>query len=397
MAGRNASANLGGMLSQIGGAFGAAGQSVGQGLMQPITMAFRPQLDPNDPDSLRRQSEFFGKIGQAAQQKAFADQAIVVNNQQKAQRAQQGQAAIVKIQEAMTATMNDPAMPEGLKQQRMATLQNAANQAAAKFGLDPTQTMNMGREVQSGYNALETQQENLQTIRRSNQRQAGMSALEAAASNPEQFQQVRNQLEASGFGDIVRNYDLGQEEYKAKMAEYSGKIQDNGQWTNEETALAEKLGVSASELATWKSNPPRGRIALRQRAQSEAAKVRTEQKERTLADGVVKDLVPGVLRELKREGSEWFDIFDKDVEDLADDVLSDEDALNDISALVRASGVKNPAEVKEIILSELRKKDQSIWQKWGWAKNAVDSYNEKRGVKTITVDGKEVTIEEVTE
>lgn len=396
MAGIDASANLGGMLSQIGGTLGGMGQA-GQGLMRPITMTFRPQLDPNDPDSLRKQSEFFGNIGQAAQQKAFADQAIVVDKQQKAQRAQQGQAAIVKIQEAMTATMNDPTMPEGLKQQRMATLQSAANEAATKFGLDPTQTMDLGREVQSGYNALETQQENLQTIRRSNQRQVGMSALEAAASNPEQFQQVRNQLEANGFGDIVRNYDLGQEEYKAKMAEYSGKIQDNGQWSTEETALAQELGVSASELATWKSNPPRGRIALRQRAQSEAAKVRTAQTERTLADGVVKDLVPGVLRQLKREGSEWFDIFDKDVEDLADDVLSDEDALNDISALVRASGVKNPADVKEIILSELRKKDQSIWQKWGWAKNAVDSYNEGRGVKTINVDGKEVTIEEVTE
>jgi len=180
MAGMDASANLGGMLSQIGGTLGGMGQA-GQGLMQPITMAFRPQLDPNDPDSLRRQSEFFGKIGQVAQQKAFADQAIVVNNQQKAQRAQQGQAAIVKIQEAMTATMNDPALSEELKQQRIATLQSAANEAAAKFGLDPTQTMDLGRSVQSGYNALETQQENLQTIRRSNQRQAGMSALEAAA------------------------------------------------------------------------------------------------------------------------------------------------------------------------------------------------------------------------
>ena len=397
MAGQDVSANLGGMLSQIGGAFSGAGQAAGQGLMQPITMAFRPTVDMTDPESLRQQSGFFGRIGNVAQQRAFADQAIVVDKQQKAQRAQQGQAAIVKIQEAMTATMNDPAMPEGLKQQRMATLQNAANQAATKFGLDPTQTMDMGRKVQSGYNALETQAENLEAIRRSNQRQAGVMALEAAASNPERFEQTRNQLEAQGFGDVVRAYDLGEQEYAAKMAEYNGKIQDNGQWTDQETALAKELGVSASELATWKSNAPRGRIALRQRAQSEAAKVRTDARAKPLADGVVKDLVPGVLRQLKREGSEWFDIFDKDVEDLADDILSDEEALSDITALIRASGVKNPAEVKELILSELRKKDQSIWQEWGWAKNAVDSYNEGRGVKSVNVGGKTVTIEEITE
>lgn len=396
MAGQDVSANLGGMLSQIGGAIGGMG-GAGAGLMRPIMTAFRPNVDVSDPMSLQRQADFFGRVGDTAQQKAFANRAIVVDKEQKAQRAQQGQAAIVKIQEAMKATMNDPSMPEEVKQQRMATLQNAANQAAAKFGLDPTQTMDMGKEVQSGFYARETQVENLETIRRSNQRQAGVMALEAAANNPERFDEVRNQLEAQGFGDVVRAYDLGQEEYKAKMAEYGGKIQDNGQWTEEETALAKELGVSDRELATWKSNAPRGRIALRQRAQSEAAKVRTEQRERTLADGVVKDLVPGVLRQLKREGSEWFDILDKDVEDLADDILSDEEALGDITALVRASGVKNPAEVKEIILGELRKKDQSIWQDWGWAKNAVDSYNEGRGVKSVNVGGKTVTIEEITE
>ena len=396
MAGQDVSANLGGMLSQIGGAIGGMG-GAGAGLMRPIMTAFRPNVDVSDPMSLQRQADFFGRVGDTAQQKAFANRAIVVDKEQKAQRAQQGQAAIVKIQEAMKATMNDPSMPEEVKQQRMATLQNAANQAATKFGLDPTQTMDMGKEVQSGFYARETQVENLETIRRSNQRQAGVMALEAAANNPERFDEVRNQLEAQGFGDVVRAYDLGQEEYKAKMAEYGGKIQDNGQWTEEETALAKELGVSDRELATWKSNAPRGRIALRQRAQSEAAKVRTEQREKTLADGVVKDLVPGVLRQLKREGSEWFDIFDKDVEDLADDILSDEEALGDITALVRASGVKNPAEVKEIILGELRKKDQSIWQSWGWAKNAVDSYNEGRGVKSVNVGGKTVTIEEITE
>ena len=396
MAGQDVSANLGGMLSQIGGAIGGMG-GAGAGLMRPIMTAFRPNVDVSDPMSLQRQADFFGRVGDTAQQKAFANRAIVVDKEQKAQRAQQGQAAIVKIQEAMKATMNDPSMPEEVKQQRMATLQNAANQAAAKFGLDPTQTMDMGKEVQSGFYARETQVENLETIRRSNQRQAGVMALEAAANNPERFDEVRNQLEAQGFGDVVRAYDLGQEEYKAKMAEYGGKIQDNGQWTEEETALAKELGVSDRELATWKSNAPRGRIALRQRAQSEAAKVRTEQREKTLADGVVKDLVPGVLRQLKREGSEWFDILDKDVEDLADDILSDEEALGDITALVRASGVKNPAEVKEIILGELRKKDQSIWQDWGWAKNAVDSYNEGRGVKSVNVGGKTVTIEEITE
>jgi hypothetical protein len=396
MAGRDVSANLGGMLSQIGGAIGSMG-NVGQGLMRPITMTFRPDLDATDPESLRKQSDFFGRIGNTAQQKEYANQAIVVDNQQKAQRAQEGQAAIVKIQEAMTAAANDPTLSEEVKQQRIATLQNAANQAATKFGLDPTKTMDIGRQVQADYNALETQRTNLEIVSRSNRRQAGLSALEAAGNDPEKNKAIRTKLEEDGLGDVVRGYDLAQLEYKSKLAEYNDKIAESGQWTDEETALATELGVSASELTTWKANPPRGRAALRQRSQSEAAKVRSAAQTKPLADGVVKDLVPGVLRQLKREGSEWFDIFDKDVEDLADDILSDEEALNDITALVRASGVKNPAEVKELILGELRKKDQSIWQEWGWAKNAVDSYNEGRGIRTVNVGGENVTIEEITE
>jgi len=82
MAGIDASANLGGMLSQIGGTLGSMGQA-GQGLMQPIMTSFRPQLDPNNVESLQRQAAFQGRIGDTEQARLFTNQALVLEEKQK--------------------------------------------------------------------------------------------------------------------------------------------------------------------------------------------------------------------------------------------------------------------------------------------------------------------------
>jgi len=89
MAGRDASANLGGMLSQIGGAFAGAGQSVGQGLMQPITTAFRPELDPTSVESLQRQAAFQGRIGNTEQARLFTGQALALEERNRAEQEKQ--------------------------------------------------------------------------------------------------------------------------------------------------------------------------------------------------------------------------------------------------------------------------------------------------------------------
>jgi hypothetical protein len=84
MAGRDASANLGGMLSQIGGTLGSMGQA-GQGLMRPITTAFRPQLDPKSVESLQRQAAFQGRIGDTEQARLFTGQALALEERNRAE------------------------------------------------------------------------------------------------------------------------------------------------------------------------------------------------------------------------------------------------------------------------------------------------------------------------
>jgi len=99
------------MLSQIGGAFAGAGQSVGQGLMRPITMAFRPQLNANDVQSLQNQAAFYGRIGDTAQQRMFTGQALALEERNRAEaerkrKLEEGQAqakAITAYTEALSS------------------------------------------------------------------------------------------------------------------------------------------------------------------------------------------------------------------------------------------------------------------------------------------------------
>jgi hypothetical protein len=84
MAGRDASANLGGMLSQIGGAIGGM-SGAGEGLMRPIMTSFRPQLDPTSVESLQRQAAFQGRIGDTEQARLFTGQALALEERNRAE------------------------------------------------------------------------------------------------------------------------------------------------------------------------------------------------------------------------------------------------------------------------------------------------------------------------
>lgn len=110
MAGQDVSANLGGMLSQIGGAIGGMGQA-GAGLMRPIMTSFRPQLDPNSVESLQRQAAFQGRIGDTEQQRLFTNQALALEERNRAEaerkrKLEEGQAqakAITAYTEALSS------------------------------------------------------------------------------------------------------------------------------------------------------------------------------------------------------------------------------------------------------------------------------------------------------
>ena len=88
MAGQDVSTNLGGMLSQIGGALGGM-SGAGAGLMRPIMTSFRPQLDPNSVESLQRQAAFQGRIGDTEQARMYTGQALALEERNRAEAEKQ--------------------------------------------------------------------------------------------------------------------------------------------------------------------------------------------------------------------------------------------------------------------------------------------------------------------
>ena len=110
MAGQDVSANLGGMLSQIGGTIGGMG-AASQGLMRPIMTAFRPNVDIADPESLRKQAAFYGRVGDTEQQRMYTGQALALEERNRAEaerkrKLEEGQAqakAITAYTEALSS------------------------------------------------------------------------------------------------------------------------------------------------------------------------------------------------------------------------------------------------------------------------------------------------------
>ena len=110
MAGQDVSANLGGMLSQIGGALGGM-SGAGAGLMRPIMTSFRPQLDPNSVESLQRQAAFQGRIGDREQARMYTGQALALEERNRVEaerkrKLEEGQAqakAITAYTEALSS------------------------------------------------------------------------------------------------------------------------------------------------------------------------------------------------------------------------------------------------------------------------------------------------------
>ena len=82
MAGSDQSANLGGMLSQIGQTLGTPMNI--SGLTDNMKNTFRPGIDPNDPTSLQNYAQWAGRVGNTEESLLYNKQAAALREEQKA-------------------------------------------------------------------------------------------------------------------------------------------------------------------------------------------------------------------------------------------------------------------------------------------------------------------------
>ena len=96
MAGQDQSANLGGMLSQIGQTLGSPVDA--SGLTNNIKNVFRPGVDMNDPESLQRYAQWAGGVGNAEEALQYGRQAASLQKEQQ----------VANVQKATAAATNRP-------------------------------------------------------------------------------------------------------------------------------------------------------------------------------------------------------------------------------------------------------------------------------------------------
>ena len=112
----------------------------------------------------------------------------------------------------------------------------------------------------------------------------------------------------------------------------------------------------------------------------------------------LKDIVPAALRQFRDEdpyASHWFG--GTEIDDLADDLLDDEEKLNDLAARASAEGVSDIEGLRNWLLDYMGQSDEGFFT-WLGADNAAEDYRQKKaeaeGVTTVQVNGQTVTIKE---
>ena len=211
MAGRDASTQLGGMLSQIGNTLASRG-SAGQGLMSPIRNTCRPALDPNDPASLQQMARFKERIGEVDQARMFTEQArYQADEQRRVQAEQQAEARlpaspqIARLQTRADEILANPQISDQQKELALQGLQNAINTLGEGAGVNPSTYVGLMNDAANRNIATKLQSLNLDSAeQRTMQSEAveNIARLEAELSGLEpgtpEFAEKVVQIESIG-------------------------------------------------------------------------------------------------------------------------------------------------------------------------------------------------------
>lgn len=390
MAGSDQSVNLGGMLSDIGKTVGTMGDAY-KPVMQAAT---KPRGDMSDPAHLMRLAEWARSNGDATSAASYAQQSRRLADQAtadaKQMRAEQGSMAMGNIQKGMNDVLRSN-VPEEVKAERMAALEQAALTQAGKYGMDAQAAVGMGNQARDGLMREQTTQMNMEVAERSLQDKRTTDALEQAHAGmePEKFETFKKGQIAKGNGAAVKRWEATQLQFENAVAEANDRAATSGPLSEDETARAKEFGISV-EGAT----PRTVRAAIRQVEVAKATQTKKTKAEKTANVSTVKALLPKVLEDMGSGNM----MFDSGMDDWIEDALDDPSMMEALAAYTANSGKveQGPEALRQ--MEEAIKDYIVATQESGLIfDSASDEIREERGVKTVTVGGETVTIKEKTD
>ncbi len=189
MAGRDMSANLGGMLTGTANALGTAGSAYAPSLVRNIENMSRPDADPTDiasQQSLMQWQTHMGRVDEAAltganikQQQA---QAALDAESNKEQMKVEAQGKIAQIEEQIAKTIASD-MPQQQKDAVVSSLQSAVTNLAVGAGLDATEYGDIGGKALSKMTDVMQKQATLAATEMASEREKAQKAAQAAAAS----------------------------------------------------------------------------------------------------------------------------------------------------------------------------------------------------------------------
>lgn len=209
MAGSDQSVNLGGMLSQMGTALGSMGKA-GDGLTRSIEGSFMPNVDPNDPESLRRMMQWQNSLGRtdeaAVTMGSIRDMETERRAKAKAEKESLEKRQILGFRQAYQRAKNagDQAQMEKIKQ--------SAGAFSQQSGIDVMSGINQVDQIGAAEEARERAAQQFQWQKDSKEREQLDQQVRSQwlQAGEEQKEQLRTEMEAKGMGGtlmVLENYD----------------------------------------------------------------------------------------------------------------------------------------------------------------------------------------------
>ena len=344
MAGQDQSQNLGGMLSEIGKTVGSMGSSLNP-LLQAAT---KPQGDMNDPAHLANLAQWASQNGDTAAASMYMTQARDVKAQAEKVHTAQGQSKAAGIMQQITDAHTAEGVDPFQRKADVRALEEQLRNTATEYNMDATRFVGYGDAVASKAMQKEQAEDAVNATRRANGQRASIERLNGfmAKGDTTSLENALVSLEEDGQSTLAREYRAGMQTLADaeatrddNNAARSEKGNHNRPLTAEEKADAERYNIKPEAYPSIGA----ARSKINDQRVAEAKASMTSKASKTIAVGVIEDMMPGILRELESEASNLDGLrFTPGNDGLADyindDLMDNEALMEEIAAFVSAQG-----------------------------------------------------------
>jgi sRNA-binding regulator protein Hfq len=271
-----------------------------------------------------------------------------------------------QINEAHTAEGVDPFQ----RKADVRALEEQLRNTATEYNMDATRFVGYGDAVASQAMQKEQAENALDATRRANGQRATIERLNGfmAKGDTTSLENALVTLEEDGQSTLAREYRSGMQTLADAEATRddanrarSEEGNHNRALTEEEVADAKKYGIKVDAYPSIGA----ARSKINDQRVAEARASMTSKASKTIAVGVIEDMMPGILRELESEASNLdglrFTPGDDGLADYINDELMDNEALiQEISAFVSAQGPQQgenaAARIRQLVLEDLARR-----------------------------------------